>query len=69
MDNFLKNNLINHYFNLFNLIFIMFFLSGKINEEGLYIIKYEDMFEYDWTLTLKKDGEKYKFVSNISDVS
>lgn len=45
------------------------FISGKINEEGLYIIKYEDMFEYDWTLTLKKVGEKYKFVSNISDVS
>lgn len=34
MDNFLKNNLINHYFNLFNLIFIMFFIrkNKKINQ-------------------------------------
>ena len=44
-------------------------ISGTINKEGLYVIKYEGDYEYKWTLTLRKDGENYKFVSNINEAS
>lgn len=44
-------------------------LSGKVNSEGLYFIKYEDDYGYEWTLTLKKNGEKYLFVSNVNNLS
>lgn len=40
--------------------------SGKINEDGLYIIDYE-MNNTERTVTMKKNNDKYLFVSNIDN--
>lgn len=44
-------------------------ISGKINQNGEYVLKYEGDYGYSWTLTLRKDGDNYKFVSNVNNLS
>lgn len=43
--------------------------SGKIDQNGDYILEYEGDYGYSWTLTLRKDGENYKFRSNVNKLS
>lgn len=44
-------------------------LSGKINKDGLYEVKYRSTYAYTWIVTLRKEENRFIFVSNINNLS